>query len=170
VLLRLRYSLMCRPNWTESINAIGERRIPLLFKTCIATRWTKRSNVVGMPSLRTPPSGLGISIHFSGFGLQVPTRSWSRITRSSGSSGSSSTVLPSIPALPLLVLTCYIADFRFCHSPRDKGRNLDKPCKGGASCLASLFSASPLQGSWNLSSQPGARALGYSALPLRGCE
>ena len=41
--------------------------------------WEGFARTVGMPSLRTPPSGFSISTRHTGWGWYVPIRSWSRI-------------------------------------------------------------------------------------------
>jgi hypothetical protein len=40
--------------------------------TCITACWTNRSSTVGMPSFRTPPSGLGISTRLTGNPHRLP--------------------------------------------------------------------------------------------------
>ena len=47
--------------------------------TCSSACWIKRSVTVGMPSSRSPPSGLGIVTRRTGLGRYVPDNSCSRI-------------------------------------------------------------------------------------------
>lgn len=77
-----------------------------------------RSNTVGMPSLRTPPSGFGISTRFTGFGLYIPLRSCSRMVAQCCFRWSPSwlTVIPATPGAPLFALTRHNASFRFSRS------------------------------------------------------
>ena len=71
-----------------------------------------------MPSLRTPPSGFGISTRFTGFGLYVPLSSCSRMVGQCCFRWSPSwlTVIPSTPGAPLFALTRRNASFRFSRS------------------------------------------------------
>ena len=73
------------------------------------------SMTVGMPSFRTPPSALGISLRLTGFGLYLPNHMSDTSSRpcSVHQCSSSSTVIPSIPAAPLLPLTLFIASSKF---------------------------------------------------------
>jgi hypothetical protein len=76
VLLRLCHRLMSRPSRPEPKAVFGKRPVPpplqdlhhrLLDESPVAGPF-RRSNTVGMPSFRTPPSGLGISTRLTGFG------------------------------------------------------------------------------------------------------
>jgi hypothetical protein len=71
-----------------------------------------------MPSLRTPPSGFGISTRFTGCGLQAPLSSCSRIASQCylRYAGNSWTRMPSTSALPLLALTRANACLQFPRS------------------------------------------------------
>ena len=69
ILLRLGHGLMRRPSRSKPVAVGRERPSPIWrWRTCITACWMKRSSTVGMPSLRTPPSGLGISTRRTGFG------------------------------------------------------------------------------------------------------
>lgn len=70
-----------------------------------------------MPSFRTPPSALGISLRLTGFGLYLQNHMSGTSSRqcSVHQGSSSSTVIPSIPAAPLLPLTLFIASSKFLH-------------------------------------------------------
>jgi putative ATP-dependent endonuclease of OLD family len=50
--------------WPKGLEMGSHRRC----RTCITACWIKRSSTVGIPSFRTPPSGLGISTRLTGFG------------------------------------------------------------------------------------------------------
>jgi hypothetical protein len=77
--------------------------------------WIRRSTTVGTPSIRSPPSGLGIVTRRTGAGRYVPSSSCLRIaTQFSRSHGrSSAIVLPSTPAAPRLRSTRFNARSRF---------------------------------------------------------
>ena len=87
-------------------------------RTCMTACWMNRSSTVGMPSLRSSPSGFGISTRFTGFGLYVPLISCSRMAVQCCFRWSSSwlTVIPSTPGAPLLALTRRNASFKFSRS------------------------------------------------------
>src|ERR1035441_826324 len=140
-----------------------------------------RSSTVGMPSLRTPPSGLGISTRLTGCGSYVPLNNCSRMTgqccfRYSGNCG---TVIPSTPALPLFALTRFNACLQFSR-PQTSSINcsaiagLSIPrCPADDSVPSGRpFGASPLSSSMKANSSwffcrlsPMSRAA-YSPLPL----
>jgi hypothetical protein len=122
--------------------------------------WIRRSTTVGIPSRRTPPSGLGISTRRTGRGLYVPPRSSSLIhTQCSMSQGLRSAVsIPSIPAAPLFLRTCFSASCMFCCDstrsirsvPFRQGRSPVRAVgrlgtAGGCGLATSLRRSSPLE-------------------------
>jgi hypothetical protein len=59
---------LSRPLWPEPVAVIGKRPVPPPLQNLHHRLLNHRSSTVGMPSLRTPPSGLGISTRLTGFG------------------------------------------------------------------------------------------------------
>ena len=71
--------------------------------TSFSAAWTTRSAIVGIPSLRTFPDGLGIMRSRTGSGVNVPAFNWARrSSRNPGTpmiSSTSATVRPSTPGV-----------------------------------------------------------------------
>ena len=92
--------------------AVPARRSPW---SCSRDCWIKRSSTVGMPNLRCPPPGFGISTRFTGLGRYLPVSSFVLILGQCfwRCSGSSATVIPSTPGAPRFCFTLSRATIRF---------------------------------------------------------
>jgi len=82
---------------------------------CSNNCWMNRSNTVGIPSPRLPPSGLGISTRRTGLGTYRPASSFARSCGQCAArwSGSCPTSMRSMPLAPRLRLTAASARPQF---------------------------------------------------------
>ena len=101
------YGVFCPSPRSITKAVIREQRLIDWHELLEYRRWMMRSITVGIPSLRTPPSGFGISTRLTGDGVYFPFRilsvnSW-LCSFSHGSAASM--VIPSTPGAPLFAFT-----------------------------------------------------------------